>query len=189
MASPHTDMEMTLVYPEWGWKGLLALGLLMFVGGILAFLNPFAASLTVEALAGVVFLAAGLMELWWALTERRQEASDRLLTGALGAMLVLLAVLLLLNPLAGLVTLTFAVALMFVAMGALRMAMAWRMRPATGWGWIMASGVISVTLAGLILMALPEAALGLLGIFLGVDLMMAGTVTLALAWPRKSGEV
>jgi len=49
--------------------------------------------------------------------------------------------------------------------------------------------VISVTLAGLILMALPEAALGLLGIFLGVDLMMAGTVTLALAWPRKSGEV
>src|SRR6056297_3269041 len=175
MASPHTDMEMTLVYPEWGWKGLLALGLLMFVGGILAFLNPFAASLTVEALAGVVFLAAGLMELWWAVTERRQETRDRLLTGALGAMLVLLAVLLLLNPLAGLVTLTLA--------------MAWRMRPATGWGWIMASGVISVTLAGLILMALPEAALGLLGIFLGVDLVMAGTVTLALAWARKSGEV
>ena len=189
MASPQTDMDMTQVYPDWGWKGLLALGLVMFSGGILAFLNPFAASLTVEALAGAVFLAAGLMELWRAVRERELEMSDRLLMGGLGAMLALLAVVLLLNPLAGLVTLTFAVALMFVVMGALRMAMAWRMRPATGWGWIMASGVISITLAGLILMALPEAALGLLGIFLGVDLVMAGTVTLALAWARRSGEV
>ena len=189
MASPHTDMEMTQVYPDWGWKGLLALGLLMLVGGILAFLNPFAASLTVEALAGAVFLAAGIMELWWAVTERQQEPSDRLLMGGLGAMLMLLAVLLLLNPLAGLVTLTFAVALMFVVMGALRMAMAWRMRPVTGWGWIMASGVMSLALAALILLALPEAALGLLGIFLGVDLVMAGSVTLALAWARRTGDV
>ncbi len=188
MASTQTEMQMTQVYPDWGWKGLLALGLVMLTGGILAFLNPFAASLTVEALAGAVFLAAGLMEIWWALRERQLEMSDRLLMGGLGAMLVLLAVLLLLNPLAGLVTLTFAVALMFVVMGALRMAMAWRMRPVNGWGWIMASGVMSLALAALILLALPEAAMGLLGIFLGVDLVMAGSVTLALAWARKSGE-
>lgn len=182
-------MEMTQVYPDWSWTGLLALGLVMLLGGILAFLNPFAASLTVEALTGAVFLTAGIIELWWAVTKRRQKTSDRLLMGGLGAMLVLLAVLLLLNPLAGLVTLTFAVALLFALMGVLRMAMAWQVRPATGWGWIMASGVISMTLAGLILMALPGAALGLLGIFLGVDLVMAGTVTLALAWARKTGKV
>ena len=35
--------------------------------------------------------------------------------------------------------------------------------------------------------ALPEAALGLLGIFLGIDLTAAGTVSLALAWQKKNG--
>lgn len=188
MASAETEFDMTQVYPDWGWKGLLALGLVMLMGGILAFINPFAASLTVEALTGAVFLAAGVMELWWAVTDRKQDTSDRVLMGALGAMLVLLAVSLLLNPLAGLVTLTFAVAILFVIMGALRMAMAWRMRPKRGWGWVMASGVMSLALAALILLALPEAALGLLGIFLGVDLLMAGSVTLALAWARKRGD-
>jgi uncharacterized membrane protein HdeD (DUF308 family) len=188
MESTQTDTDMTQVYPDWGWKGLLALGLVMVLGGVLAFLNPFAASLTVEVVAGAVFLAAGLIELWWAVTERQQETSDRLLMGALGAMLVLLAVSLLLNPLAGLVTLTLVVAILFVMVGALRIAMAWRTRPARGWGWIMASGVMSLALAALILLALPEAALGLLGIFLGIDLVMAGSMTLALAWARKDGD-
>lgn len=187
MEPTQTEIEMTQVYPDWGWKGLLALGLVMLIGGVLAFLNPFAASLTVEVVAGAAFLAAGVIELWWAATARQQDTSDRLLMGGLGAILVLLAVSLLLNPLAGLVTLTFAVAILFAVMGAFRMAMAFRMRPARGWGWIMASGVLSLALAALILLALPEAALGLLGIFLGVDLVMAGSVTLALAWARRDG--
>ena len=44
----------------WGW--LLGFGLLCFVGGVLAFVHPFAASLTVVSLAALCFIMAGIMK-------------------------------------------------------------------------------------------------------------------------------
>ena len=84
-------------------------------------------------------------------------------------------------------SLTFLVAIFFTVIGALRVGLAWHLRPAWGWGWIMMAGVLSLFLAALIVLGLPEAALGLLGILLGIDLTAAGTVSLALAWQKKNG--
>lgn len=182
MSTTGQDTGFDLEYPDWGWKGIAALGVLMLAGGVIAFLNPFAASLTVEVVAGIAFLVAGLLQLWLAVTSRAKDPRDRWLSGALGTVLVLLAISLILNPMAGLVTLTFVVALIFAVMGGLRVALALRERPGGSWGWIMASGVISLALAVLIVAGLPAAAAGLLGIFLAVDLTMSGAMTLALAW-------
>lgn len=173
--------------PDLGWKKLAILGAVMLIGGLLAFLNPFAASLAAEAVAGAAFLTAGVLLLWQGFTDTTKNTADRGLTGLLGAAFVLFAVSLVLNPLAGLVTLTFLVAIFFTVIGALRVGLAWHLRPAGGWGWIMTSGVLSLLLAALIVLGLPEAALGLLGIFLGIDLTVAGTVSLALAWQKKNG--
>lgn len=176
----HTP-ELDAMTPDWGWKGLGVLGVLMLIGGFMAFLNPFAASLTVEVVAGVAFMAVGLIQLWLAVTDRQKEAGSRWLSGALGAVLVLLSVSLVANPMAGLVTLTLTVAIIFALMGGLRVAIALRERPRQSWGWILASGVMSLALAALIVIGLPEAAAGLLGLFLGVDLTVSGAVTVALA--------
>ena len=184
--TPDTKQTHDSFAPDWGWKGLAALGAVMLLGGFVAFLNPFAASLTVEAVAGAAFVLAGIMQLWLAVTDQSQGRWDRWLSGGLGAVLVLLAVSLIRNPLAGLVTLTLMVAILFALMGSLRMAIAWRLRPSDGWGWIMASGVLSVILAAMIVIGLPGVALGLLGLFLGVDLTASGLVTLALAMRRRA---
>lgn len=172
--------------PDLGWKGLGLLGVVMLIAGFLAFLNPFAASLAAEAVAGAGFLTAGALQLWLAIRDQEQKPRDRWLSGALGTVLVLFAVSLILDPLAGLITLTVLAALFFTVVGALRVALAWHLRPAAGWGWIMAAGVMSLLLAALIVLSLPEGALGLLGLFLGIDLTMAGAVTLGLAWHRKT---
>jgi len=181
MATTEHKTEIEAEYPDWGWKGMTALGLLMLLGGIVAFLNPFAASLTVEVVAGAAFLVGGLMQLWQALTERVQETRDRWLTGALGAVLVLLAVALIANPMAGLMTLTILVAVFFAVMGGLRVAMALRARPGGSWGWILAAGLMSLALAVLIVLGLPASAAGILGILLAIDLTMSGAMTLAFA--------
>ncbi len=172
--------------PDMSWKGLALLGVVMLTGGVLAFLNPFAASLAAEALAGAAFLIAGAMQLGLAIRNRGASTGDRWLSGALGVVLILFAVSLMLDPLAGLVTLTALVALFFTVMGALRVALAWHMRPARGWGWLMAGGALSLVLAALIVLSLPGGALGLLGLFLGIDLAVGGAVTLALAWQRRT---
>jgi uncharacterized membrane protein HdeD (DUF308 family) len=181
----RTDLGMPT--PDLGWKALAILGAVMLAGGFLAFLNPFAASLAAEAIAGVAFLTAGGVMLWQAITETAKRPGDRWMTGLLGAVFLLFAASLVLNPLAGLVTLTFLVAIFFTVIGALRVGLAWYLRPVQGWGWIMTSGVLSLLLAALIVIGLPEAALGLLGLFLGVDLTAAGVVSLALAWQKKNG--
>lgn len=175
------DAGLDAVTPDWGWKGLAALAAVMIAGGLMALFNPFAASLTVEVVAGIAFLAAGLTQLWVAASETGKQTGRRVLSGALGVLLVLLAVSLAANPLAGLVTLTLTVAVLFAAMGGLRVVIALRERPVAGWGWILASGLVSMALAVLIVLGLPEAALGILGLFLGVDLLASGAMTLALA--------
>jgi uncharacterized membrane protein HdeD (DUF308 family) len=180
--------ELEALSPNMGWKGLAALGVVMLIGGVLAFLNPFAASLAAEAVAGAAFLVAGGVQLWLAVTGRSNTTGDRWLSGALGLALVLFAVSLVLNPLAGLVTLTALVAVFFTVLGALRIGLAWHLRPADGWGWIMVSGVLSLVLAALIVLGLPGAALGILGLFLGIDLTMAGVASLVLAWAKKTGS-
>lgn len=172
--------------PNVGWKKLAALGIVTLIGGLLAFLNPFAASLAAEAIAGAAFLVAGGMLVWQALMDATKATGDRWMTGLLGAVFVLFAVSLVLNPLAGLVTLTFLVAVFFTVIGALRVGLAWHLRPERGWGWIMTSGVLSLALAALIVLSLPEAALGLLGLFLGIDLTASGVVSLMLAWHKKT---
>jgi uncharacterized membrane protein HdeD (DUF308 family) len=177
-----TPRELYEQLPDWNWKWLMALGALMVLGGVVAFLNPFIASLTVELVAGFAFGLVGAMQLWLAVTARAQAMGDRWLTGALGVLLLLLAVSLLVNPLAGLVTLTIMVAVLFAMMGVMRMVMAWRVRPREGWGWMMASGVLSVALAVLIVLALPDVALGILGLFLGLDLTFSGIATIMVSW-------
>lgn len=186
--APRSDADDDLerLTADMGWKGLAVLGVVMLIGGFLAFLNPFAASLAAEAVAGAAFLAAGVVQLWLTVSDTSKTTGDRWLSGALGLALVLFAVSLVLNPLAGLVTLTVLVALFFTVLGALRVGLAWHLRPAPGWGWIMASGVMSLSLAALIILGLPGAALGILGLFLGIDLTMAGAVSLALAWHKKA---
>ncbi|WP_135506064.1 HdeD family acid-resistance protein [Roseovarius aestuariivivens] len=181
---PQTDTARPLeeLYPDWGWKGLAALGALMLIGGLLAFLNPFAASLTVELVAGFAFGVAGIAQIWLAVTAKTPGKGERWLTGALGVLLVLLAVSLLINPLAGLVTLTLMVAVLFAMMGALRVVVAWQARPRDGWGWLMAAGVLSLALSLLIVLGLPGAALGLLGLLLALDLTFSGVATLLVAW-------
>ena len=187
MSDHDDDTDLRMPTRDLGWKKLAILGAVMLIGGLMAFLNPFAASLAAEAVAGAAFLTAGVLLVWQAFTNTTKNTGDRWMTGLLGAAFVLFAVSLVLNPLAGLVTLTFLVAIFFTVIGALRVGLAWHLRPAWGWGWIMMAGVLSLFLAALIVLGLPEAALGLLGILLGIDLTAAGTVSLALAWQKKNG--
>lgn len=164
--------------PDWKWS--FAFGILLILGGIVAFLNPFIASLTVEAIAAATFLMAGAMQLWMALAGK-DGTSQRVAAGLLGLLLVLFALALLLNPIAGLISLTLLVGAFFLAMGVMRIWMAFRLRHREGWFWMALAGFVSVLLGVLVFAAVPAGALGILGLFLGVELVASGASACALA--------
>ena len=165
--------------PDWRW--LLVLGALLIVGGIVAFLNPFAASLTAVAIAGSILLLGGVLQLWIAFQDDG-PGSARLVSGLLGLLVLAFGIALLANPLAGIVSLTLIIAGFFMAVGLLRLLLAFQLRARRGWGWLALAGAISMALGLWIIFAIPEAGAGILGIFLGIELLSSGIGVAALAW-------
>ncbi|GAW34205.1 hypothetical protein RA2_01250 [Roseovarius sp. A-2] len=58
--TPQSDAghDLKILTPNMGWKGLTVLGVVMLIGGFLAFLNPLAVTLALISLAGLVTLIA-----------------------------------------------------------------------------------------------------------------------------------
>ncbi len=169
---------------NWGW--MLAMGVILLVSGVLAILNPFAASLAVNTIAAIAFLLVGAMQLVLALRGEEGSTNARLWAGALGVLLILFAVSLVVQPLQGLVSLTILVAALFIATGAVRVYLAFRMRHRSRWGWMLASGLVSLALGVFILVSLPVTALSLLGTILGIELIVSGCAAVALALQART---
>jgi uncharacterized membrane protein HdeD (DUF308 family) len=95
--------------------------------------------------------------------------------GVVLALLYLAAgVLLLLHPVLGALSLTLVVAAFLIAAGVVKIWMGFTHRQQSGWGWIVASGVLSILLGILIYAQFPGSGLWVLGLFLAIELMFDG---------------
>ena len=87
------------------------------------------------------------------------------------------------DPVAASLSLTLFVAAMLLVVGALRAVMAFQMRPLRGWGWVLAGGIMSLLLGIAIFVQWPVSGLLAIGLFVALELMIAGwnCVVFALA--------
>ena len=63
---------------------------------------------------------------------------------------------------------------MLVASGIMRMIIAFSMKEGTPWIWVVVSGIVTLLLGLIILARWPVSSLYVLGLFLGIDLVVAG---------------
>ena len=182
-ANPRLALLTTAL--PFGWKAMLGFGIFTLLGGVFAILAPFVASLTVVGLAAAVFILLGAAQLWAAFRGDPKVAEHRALNGILGALMVVFGVWLFAQPLEGLVTLTIFVAAFFIVEGALQVWLATRMRGREGWGWLAAGGAVSVLLGLMVFFALPGAAIWVLGLLLGIDLLSTGAAMIALSFAER----
>lgn len=161
-------------------------GVVLIILGTLAILLPPFATLAVTIILGWIFLASGIVGLiatfgargapgyWWAL---------------LSAVLAIAAgLVLLIEPMRGAVSLTLVMIAFFIIEGvATIMYAVEHRRELTGrWEWMLASGVIDLILAGLILMGFPGTAAWALGLLVGVNMIFGGAALLAIALQARS---
>ncbi|MEL6101933.1 MAG: DUF308 domain-containing protein [Pseudomonadota bacterium] len=160
-----------------GW--MIALGLLTILTGMTAIAFPFASTLAVEVMTGMLFLAVGLFTTVHAVVERKADGMWwELLTGLL---YVVAGVVFLANPLGGILAMTVMLGATFVAEGVLRIVMATQMERSRQLFLLIASGAMSLLLGLLVFAGLANgASLMLIGVLLGVNFIFSGMAATAV---------
>lgn len=161
------------------WLRFLILGIFLVIAGTAALAAPLAATLGVTLVVGWLLLIVGVAQLVHAFAVRGWRGT---LTSALGGVLALLVgFLMTLNPGAGTATLTLLVTAFLLVGGLFKLISAFRVRPAFGWLWLLAGGVLSMLLGLLIVAQWPGSAAWVIGLFVGVDLIFTGWTLVMLA--------
>ena len=164
----------------------LALGGLMVIFGVIALFNPFAATLTVEQFLAWVFLIGGIFQ--FVAIFRGENWRQKLWSLVLAVVNVWLGVSLLGNPLAGIIALTYVVAIMFAVSGVSKIILSFGLR-GTGYFWaVLVSGVISLALAIMVMSNFPQSAVTLLGVLLAVELLSSGVTMIVMGLSPKPAE-
>jgi uncharacterized membrane protein HdeD (DUF308 family) len=164
---------------NWGW--LLALGILMIILGVLAIAAPYGATLAVQFALGWILVIGGIAEAIHAFMAKGWGGFVLELLSAI--LYVVVGVLLLTNPVGGALALTIVLAVFLIVEGIFKILMAFRVRDHGGWGWLLASGILSVLLGVLIWAEWPYSGLWVIGLLVGIQLVFTGwsLVMLSLA--------
>jgi uncharacterized membrane protein HdeD (DUF308 family) len=162
-------------------------GGVLTLAGLIALIFPAFASVGLLSLLGWLLILSGVVQVL-ALIGATQVPYFwlQLITVALE---ILVGYLLVSNPSAGLVAVTFLMLVLFLVGGIARVVFALMIRPMQDWLWVLASGLVAIVCALVLFGSLPEAATWLLGLLLGIQLIAIGGAQAMLAWRirRASG--
>ncbi|PSN19375.1 hypothetical protein C7271_07650 [filamentous cyanobacterium CCP5] len=158
-----------------GWA--IGLGIFMIVLGIVAIFAPATTSLAAELVLGWLFIFGGIFQGIYAFQHNRR-GSSLALNLVLAVIALIAGILLVANPLAGIVSLTLLVGVYFFIDGVLRVILAFQLKPLPRWGWVLVNGILSIVLGILIWSQWPFNAVWLLGLLVGIGLLMNGLAAL-----------
>jgi len=172
---PDLRHDLEMLRGDWGWFAALGVGLVVL--GLVALGSLFVASLATSVFIGALLLIGGVAEVVGAFWCRAWSGFFfHLLAGVLSAVVGLLF---LAAPVDALLALTLLLAAMLMVGGIFNIVAAVSYR-FTGWGLLLLGGMVDVILGVMIWRAWPEAALWVIGLFVGINLVLRGINWLSL---------
>ena len=155
------------------------LGIVLIAFGVAAVLTPAVAGSALVIVIGFILLIAGIVPI---VRELKAEASMEKAVGlTLGIITALTGIAVIGHPLFGLAFLTLLLVIYFVVEGVSKIAVSFRYKPAAGWKWLLASGVLSLILGLLIWSQWPVSGMWAVGMLVGVNLLGTGLALVTLA--------
>jgi uncharacterized membrane protein HdeD (DUF308 family) len=155
---------------KWGW--IVALGVVYVVAGFIALGSVVTATVASVFVVGIMMIIAGAAELINAF--QIKSWGKFLIWALLGLLYIVAGFVTFENPLFAAVVLTLMLGASLVASGVVRIILAFSMKRETPWVWIALSGAVTLLLGLIILARWPVNSVYILGLFLGIDLIMAG---------------
>ena len=165
-----------------GWAWILAYGVLSLTLGVLAFLNPFAATYAATLVIGAFFIAAGIVSLAAGVISKHEGRGYAI---GFGLLSLVIGVLMAFDPMSGALSLTLLVGVWLGIRGAMEIGLGARFK--RGRGLMIALGVVNILLAIYVLATLPWSALTLPGFILGISFVFGGVTSILSALHHKKG--
>ena len=168
------------------WRLFLAQGVIMVILGVLAVIWPQISTIAVDVYVGWLFLLSGIVGLAsMFLAQNVQAFLWMLLTAALS---LFVGVMLLWHPIEGAASLTMVLIAFFIVEGVFQIvaSLSYRDIFPSQWGWMLASGIVDLILAALIIKGWPSTATWALGLIVGINLITSGAAIVMVALAGKA---
>lgn len=156
----------------------IGVGILLIVLGIVAVALPNVTTLVAETWIAIILASAGASNIFYAIQTRSEGFIWKLL---LGILYVATGIMLFVYPLTGILTLTLLLGSFLLTEGVFELILAFRVRPRPNWGWLLANGIVTLVLGGLVWFQWPSNAPWLLGTLVGVSVLSTGVSRLMLS--------
>ncbi len=167
-----------------GW--ILGMGVLLALLGAAAIVYSVAASTISIVFLGWLLIIAGIIGIVHTLRHRKSGHFALHLLDTVFALIV--GIMLLLNSLAGLLVVTLLLAVYFIVAGVYRIGVALTTH-GPGSGWTLLGGIITLLLGVLVWLQWPMAALWIIGLFIGINLLITGVSQIMLALALRQPAV
>jgi uncharacterized membrane protein HdeD (DUF308 family) len=170
------------------WQLFLVEGVVLIVLGIAAIIVPVIATLAFTLVIGWLFLISGAVGLATTFWMRNAPGFWWSLVSAVIA--IAAGIILLLWPISGTVSLTLVLIAFFFVEGVatIMYAIQHRAQLSHRWGWMLASGIVDLILAGIIFAGLPETATWALGLLVGINMLFGGTAMIGMALAARQPQ-
>jgi len=170
---------------------IVGTGLLIAVLGLAAILAPYVTGIGLSFLLGVLLLVGGLSHFVQAFVVSGWTGS--LWQIDLAVIYVFAGISLLVNPIVGLTTLTLLLIAYLAVSGLVEVVIGVKTRPDARWGWFVASGVVSIVVAGLLWAGFPSTAEWAIGLLVGIHFLTTGLALVLVGYlgeeiPTTTGE-
>lgn len=171
------------------WVLFLVEGVVLLVLGATAIVIPPLATLAATLVLGWLFLVSGVVGLFTTFLMRHAPGFWWSLISA--ALAVLVGSLLLARPVSGAYSVTLVLIAFFIIEGvaSIMFALEHKRELSGRWGWMLASGVIDLLLAVMILAGLPGTAAWALGLLVGINMVFGGAALIAMALHARNASV
>jgi uncharacterized membrane protein HdeD (DUF308 family) len=164
-----------------GW--IVALGVVYVIAGFVALGSVVFATVVTVFVVGIMMLISGVAAVINAF--QIKSWGKFLFWLLLGLLYIVAGFVTFENPLLAAALLTLVLGFVLVASGIMRIVLAFGMKEGTPWLWVVFSGAITLLLGLVILIHWPVSGLYILGIFLGIDLIIAGLCWIGIGFGLK----
>ncbi|MHC0066644.1 HdeD family acid-resistance protein [Nostoc sp. UIC 10890] len=165
-------------------NGALITGVLLSIVGVIAIAVPNISTIFAETWIAVILIFAGFTKLVYATQTR--DRGGFLWKILLSALYIATGIMLFVYPYTGVLTLTLLLGSFLLTEGTFELILAFQLRPQDNWTWILADGIITLVLGGMIWFQWPFNAPWLLGTLVGVSILFTGISRVMLALNARS---